>query len=688
MSDSQAIVKSIIFNVVRLQLIDPDIKYYILFEGTDRLENVFSHARTQDHARNFDILQLAQKLSIGAEIDAIFQRYPDLDRGDIRRNLVNARGVDHINPKSWVGNVCVGDVNIVKEYMAGRDDANKIMVKQFGRDKGYTDFDKIFSDLETDHLQPGGKLYVGFHSTDSDEVEEEQDVGLLIGGLIGSGDHSENEFEDARETINSEEINNAVDADELNPSSKKNKAHYLEINRQEFYLPVLIKEYLCADKERRQLSTVRPLRARGVTIAQSLRGSLDGINSSGDTLDSPDGIVKAGDLGAVLTRVSDEICLAVVEVLNFRQGTSKNNLASVSEEDLDESGSKAVSVAVQFLEFLPQRTGDLDDNDGDFDWWWSRKYIQIQDSKDHTAQKRNFVTRIPGHILHLLTPTVCFDGDDAVEDGSESGPKPVWSLRNSDLKAIFDRAWKELNPEAEEIVENIKCLPKITGASEFTALPYTLLNGMPQFHLSKNDLPTPLTLVKLPGNSKVNCLLCNKSLLLQNMRNHVGIHLLKARYGIEETGVLVGNNPCGWCGSDSLGCDTHLLLIPSKASATTSSCKYHYKDMNYSKAAEFSDRTPCTNVLIHCVLCPLDADGTRATIWKYNLKCHLDMYHTAEDGQPEALPLELIVSSHITREEEEKIFFFFFFPVMLVGPMAYVEQRLCTSNYECLRNIS
>ena len=61
--------------------------YYILFEGTDRLENLFSQARTQDHARNFDILQLAHKLSIGAEIDAIFQKYPDLYHGHLRRNL-------------------------------------------------------------------------------------------------------------------------------------------------------------------------------------------------------------------------------------------------------------------------------------------------------------------------------------------------------------------------------------------------------------------------------------------------------------------------------------------------------------------------------------------------------------------------------------------------------------------------
>ena len=151
-ADSQAIVKSILFNTARLQLVDPNMDYYILFEGTDHLENVFSQARTQDHIHNFDILQLAHKLSIGVEIESIFQRYPDLYRGHLRRNLRKAQGVDHINPKSWVGNVCVGDVDIKREYFAGREKANQILVEHFG-EGGNVNFDELFkSDPLIDHL--------------------------------------------------------------------------------------------------------------------------------------------------------------------------------------------------------------------------------------------------------------------------------------------------------------------------------------------------------------------------------------------------------------------------------------------------------------------------------------------------------------------------------------------------------
>ena len=98
--DTQSIVKNIILTTARLQGQDKTFKYFILHEGTDRLENLFSYARTHDHACNFDILQLSLKLGIAAECCAIYERHPDLDHGHIRRNLVGARGIDHVNPRS------------------------------------------------------------------------------------------------------------------------------------------------------------------------------------------------------------------------------------------------------------------------------------------------------------------------------------------------------------------------------------------------------------------------------------------------------------------------------------------------------------------------------------------------------------------------------------------------------------
>lgn len=47
LADTQLIVKSDIFTVARMQALDPDLPYYLILEGTDRLEGTFSHSCTQ-----------------------------------------------------------------------------------------------------------------------------------------------------------------------------------------------------------------------------------------------------------------------------------------------------------------------------------------------------------------------------------------------------------------------------------------------------------------------------------------------------------------------------------------------------------------------------------------------------------------------------------------------------------------
>ncbi|KAJ6625274.1 hypothetical protein B0H10DRAFT_1715811, partial [Mycena sp. CBHHK59/15] len=131
-ANSQAVVKNIVFTIARMQILDPNLCLYILLEGTDRLEVVFCDTRTLDHARNFDIEQLAQKLSLGALINATFQRNPDIDRAHRRLKLDGALGIDHVNPKSWMGNARVGDVNLAKEWKAGENDTIDLLIQYFG----------------------------------------------------------------------------------------------------------------------------------------------------------------------------------------------------------------------------------------------------------------------------------------------------------------------------------------------------------------------------------------------------------------------------------------------------------------------------------------------------------------------------------------------------------------------------
>ena len=155
--------------------------YHILFEGTDCLENVFSYVRTQDHACNFDIQQLSHKLSIGAEIDAIFQCYPDLNNGHIHHNLVNAQGIDHMNLKSWIRNVCVSNVDLKKDYLAGCKLANDLLVSHFSTPSAAVNFDSLFAHPKIDHLCPN-KLYIG--SSVGNDEEEDGDLDWMVLHLV------------------------------------------------------------------------------------------------------------------------------------------------------------------------------------------------------------------------------------------------------------------------------------------------------------------------------------------------------------------------------------------------------------------------------------------------------------------------------------------------------------------------
>ncbi|KAJ7711114.1 hypothetical protein B0H16DRAFT_1267896, partial [Mycena metata] len=111
---------------------------------------------------------------------------------------------------------------------------------------------------------------------------------------------------------------------------------------------------------------------------------------------------------------------------------------------------------------------------------------------------------------------------------------------------------------------------------------------------------------KLPGKMSVPCLICGKNQTLNKMREHVGAHILLALRHVN-SGVLlllnmeIGIEPCGFCGLD--GCITQLSVSKEGKHSIKSSCQYHYEKIQYKAAKATSNRSPCTNVSLHCSLC-------------------------------------------------------------------------------------
>ncbi|KAF8884807.1 hypothetical protein BD779DRAFT_1442856, partial [Infundibulicybe gibba] len=636
-ADSQAIIKDIVFTIARLQGIDQNIPYYIIHAGTDRLEGVFSDVRTQDHSRNFDALQLAQKLSVSAEINATFERNPDLDRGHRRLALTDAKGIDHVNPRSWTGNVRVGDVDLVSTWEQGRDMANHLLVDEFD-DSKQVDFVAIFSQPDIDLLRPTG-TYVGSQYSPDDD-RSEADAELCNASAQSTPNSSEHHVATDLGTLSEETaLEDLLEIEEVERTPEAN--NFVKVDGVDYYKSSLVAAFLTPKGARKV--TMRTLRARGITIEQSLRPKNDNLNRGFDSPDRDGGDwVKAGDLVASLVRLETGIPLAVIEVSSFEYSGSKNQLTGILTNVLEDPH-KRVMVIGQILEMIPY---DHSSSNETFDWIWTHEYLRFGARTDAERSTQNQHTvRMLGTLAHPLAPSVI-----RLHTAESNQDAPLtWSIPNSQLSEIMEYAWAALNREPDKIVGNVGTLPRVS----YSTLPYQ--NEQGEDCLFIQDLPECITTKKISTGDQVDCFLCGKKSKLKAMRDHVGRHILRALREIDESselkpGMMVGVNPCGWCGRDT--CAVQLTKKHgSKSVSVASNCIYHYENMSYSQASKCTNNSPCTNIPIHCPICPVSSTGQPPTFWKYNGLYHLAAEHPEENNLPEIPPL-LLVEIFITSREE------------------------------------
>ncbi|KAH9833218.1 uncharacterized protein C8Q71DRAFT_712933, partial [Rhodofomes roseus] len=664
-ADSQAIVRNIVITTLRLQIVDKDVPFHIILEGTDRLERLFSECRTQDHSRNFDILQLCEKLSVSALISSIFERNPDLDRGHRRLNLRNAQGVDHVNPASWKGDVVVGHVEVEVEWAQGRRDAIALLKEYFG-EGGHVDFGALFADGVRDLLRPGpqGK-YVGLrHTEDDDRTERQGDVSTdaPLPGDPDAGNAADPPQSEpaAPEPEEFNDVPPGVDIDEFLPDTIQaangsanlpeesplvhNTRRFIQVGDKRFLKSSVVAAFLTSNRGKKV--PMRTLRAQGVT--------LEALCST-DKWNAPDvngeGVIRSGDTAATLVCISESgtICLAVVEIMKFMRQGETAWLTSLEVDDLRRSDGSAVTVEVQILQLAESQQTGSDT------WRWTRQYVRsgIKKSDSEQATTKQHTLLIPGYLIHPLSAQIVelananttaqpesgeSNSDrplhvlDAASE-SESSPSHVqttWSYIASELHDALSIAWEALGSSPEELMASVAVLP----ALETTQLPYTSVRG--ETNESKFvvvDLPAELTVEKKSGSTKVTCFVCGQPETIARMRNHIG------------------TEPCGWCGRDGK-CVTQLVKT-GNSRTIHSSCEYHHTKMKYGPASKSSKNSPCSNVPIHCPLCPSTSAGQPQTIWKYNTLIHLLTAHSPADAiRPPIIPPQLLLDMHITKSEE------------------------------------
>ncbi len=123
------LVKNAYFCVAKAKIYTPDGNFYLILNGTDRLESTFGVVRSMvGNDTNADILTLGYRISHAVECLNILSEHPEWDCGPRRLHL---RGIedgngdvvsksDHITPASWEGNVDVRNVSLVTAWNLGR----------------------------------------------------------------------------------------------------------------------------------------------------------------------------------------------------------------------------------------------------------------------------------------------------------------------------------------------------------------------------------------------------------------------------------------------------------------------------------------------------------------------------------------------------------------------------------------
>ena len=149
---------------------------------------------------------------------------------------------------------------------------------------------------------------------------------------------------------------------------------------------------------------------------------------------------------------------------------------------------------------------------------------------------------------------------------------------------------------------------------------------------SRVDINAP---VDVPTNDgSIKCHHCNDRLKVNDMRMHVGRHILRKTLASPHS-----VSTCGYCGQGT--CISTLVVSSQRGQKkyykVETDCCYKFQTSK-SKAA-FTARNKCTNVVLECYIC-------HKSIWKYNLPLHMAEQHVGVD----------VLDADIVSEEEKSFF--------------------------------
>ncbi|KAJ7724821.1 hypothetical protein DFH07DRAFT_758857 [Mycena maculata] len=656
-ADSQTMIKNIVFCIAKQKVLDAKqgtrSGFYVSQSGDDRLELSFSESRCQTHSRNHDSLELADKLSVTADIREIYNEHPEWDRGHRRLKYRKGEGVDHVNPASIKGCVLVENTDLDACWVEGKKRAKVSLVAGGFPD---VDFTALFAQSNLDMLRPHGDGSHPAVAKDTDrsiidpvEVPETLSetapnpgetpvvlTGVPITPHVLDGPVAI-ELEDLLQEPEEELDEPRGHTDWLQFQGKSvHKASAIRIMFQFQWQGGLAVQINSGKKSNDRLVRVQDLAVRSYTQF-NFPATLDRNNLGSNTS------FCFGKLGALLIRVSTRITVGILSVTSIEVNGRRVGQIDVSDLPFTDRGMK---ITGQLLA-LRQTPADPSTSTP-ASWTWTNEYLRIAPFKTartaaDTITRKNMTITAPGYLIQPVNPTRVMVPDVSDTGSASVGSAITWQFSEAMLTDLPDAMW--------ELVKNVEdILTHIPKCGDSVDLPYRNREGESMFI---TEAGTSLVPTQEISDEDVTCVQCHKVMKRVDIRAHVGKHILLARQNVPEEGLFepIGRTlPCGYCGRS--GTCTITLQKSTTTYQPASDCP-SARSFTVSAALKGSKTTPCTNAPVLCLLCPQDPkQKERPAVWRYNMLQHICTSHANLAPPLNTPPLDVVKLTLITREEQ------------------------------------
>ncbi|KAI0054949.1 hypothetical protein BV25DRAFT_1816306, partial [Artomyces pyxidatus] len=608
--DVISMVKNVYFCVAKTQVDNPGGEFWTILLGTDGLEKIFGKVRTMvGNDTNADVLQLGNRISGAVQCVKILEEHPEWG-GDSRRlhlkslaeqgSKVSSKA-DHLNPKSFTGDLHVDSVLLLTSWQEGRRCAEAALDKADVR----SPLDYMDTKGGFDILCPFGdsRIILADGILDSDEREEEpdeQDGSPLAdselddaGGPASDTDDLEPDLDDLAAA---EEPPPSHSTSE--PSSKKRSAFVLlsPNDTSPQHKALVCKEYsrlFCVDVSKDRLRRVRG-------YSQYIQSADSEMPFSLADADEAGALLTVEDPALTLVRCNNLVFLAVVQISAIQ--LDSQHLQSIPASHLHEPNVRMRGHIMTLVEI------NATHQPANPDWEWNTRFEPGQDLVD-----------LDGTLVELINPSV--------EAGTSADAKDtmMFAFHTADLRALsailFERAHAAMH--------------RLQTVPISKTFPYRSIEDQACFMCEDDQTARGLQ------TSRNTCLGCPTVVIarlrMPELLKHIGAHIL------HDSRFKGATNACGLCLRTGSSCVVYLKRKGKSGDQIDYSLSRCPNLQNFSlkNAAKFTKRSPCTNVPMRCPLCP---KGSPA-IWKYNMDSHITTIH------PTANPRLYQHLSQITEDE-------------------------------------